>query len=319
MAQRFGFIVRFDLMSELTGYIRPVQGFIRNYWWCGDLVRSSRDLLFPIDMANRSYLYSLSNRPISFSDRPETISGLSEWAYNVPFVYRALMSGDPQLCGSLVTDGLSGDEPGHPTVIHAISSRFDLGFDRVQRFAQIVQASLAEHSPSPEPQATLAVQPISLLGRLKAIVFPRREIAPTSSKAAPVAATQLPTWLDKTLAFLEAHRDHYLLLETVELDTMSYEEEAALLTCVEQEIARCLHVGVAIDALPNDIVEAGRQLKKAVAQKCEAPLDAFFGLRLDDDCDSTRTGATEHPLGLQWSEVLYFNLSNRAEREARQG
>lgn len=52
-------------------------------------------------------------------------------------------------------------------------------------------------------------------------------------------------------------------------------------------------------------------------QKCAAPLDAFFGLRLDDDCDSTRTRATEHPLGLQWSEVLYFELWNRAEFEAQ--
>lgn len=269
-------------------------------------------------MANRSYLYSLSNRPSSFADRPETISGLSEWAYDVPFMYRALMSGDPQLCGSLVADGLSGDEPGHPTVIRAISSRFDLGFDRVQRFTRIVRASLAEYVPSAEPQAAVAMRPTSLLGRLKGFVFPGSEAAPAESKAAPPAATQMPIWLDETLAFLEAHRDQYLLLETIELDIMSYDEEAALLSCVEQEIARCLHVGAAIDALPNDIAEAVLQLKRAIAQKCEAPFDAFFGLRLDDDCDSTRTGATEHPLGLQWFEVLYFKLLNRAEYEARQ-
>jgi len=270
-------------------------------------------------MANRSYLYSLSNRPSSFADRPETISGLSEWAYDVPFMYRVLMSGDPQLCASLVADGLDDDEPGHHTVLRAISSRFDLGFERMQRFVDIVRTSLAEHTPAPEPQVTVVAQPVSLLGRLRGLVFPQREAAPTVSKAAPAAATQLPGWLDETLAFLEAHRDRYLLLETVELDIMSYEEEATLRSCVEQEIARCLHVGAAIDALPNDIAEAGRQLKRAVAQKCEAPLDAFFGLRLDDDCDSTRTGATEHPLGLQWSDVLYFSLSNRAEYEAQQG
>jgi len=29
-----------------------------------------------------------------------------------------------------------------------------------------------------------------------------------------------------------------------------------------------------------------------------------------------RNGATKHPLGLQWSEVLYFGLWNRAEFEA---
>ena len=70
-------------------------------------------------MANRSYLYSLSNRPTSYADRPETISGLSEWPYDVPFIYRLLMSGDPQLCASLVSDGLDDDEPGSRTRLYA--------------------------------------------------------------------------------------------------------------------------------------------------------------------------------------------------------
>jgi hypothetical protein len=45
-------------------------------------------------MANRAYLYSLSNRPTSYTDRPETITGLSEWPYAIPFTYRVLLSGD---------------------------------------------------------------------------------------------------------------------------------------------------------------------------------------------------------------------------------
>ncbi|WP_432727161.1 hypothetical protein [Variovorax sp. W6] len=263
-------------------------------------------------MANRSYLYSLGNRPSSYADRPETISGLSEWPYDVPFMFRVLMSGDPRLCASLVSDGFDTDEPGSKTRLHAISSSFDPGFGRVKRFIDIVRP-LAMAAPASGPQSAPATKPVSLLGRLAALASPRKEAAPP---AAPSAPAQLPAWLDETIAFLEAHRDGYLLLETVELDTMSEETEEALRACVEQEIARCIHVGAAIDALPADIAEAGRQLKKAIAQKCPAPLDAFFGLRLDDDCDSTRNGATKHPLGLQWTDVLYFGLWNRAEFEA---
>lgn len=258
-------------------------------------------------LANRSYLYSLGNRPSAYADRPETISGLSEWPYDVPFMFRLLMSGDPQLCASLVSDGFDSDEPGSKTRLHAISSSFDPGFERVRRFIDIVRPLLLE---APETGR----QPQSLLGHFKELISPGRKAA--TPAAPPAAPVQLPIWLDETIAFLEAHRDRYLLLETVELDTMSEETEDALLACVEAEIARCRHVGAALDALPADIAEAGRQLKKAIAQKCPAPLDAFFGLRLDDDCDSTRNGATKHPLGLQWSDVLYFDLWNRAEFEA---
>jgi hypothetical protein len=270
-------------------------------------------------MANRSYLYSLGNRPASYADRPETISGLSEWPYDIPFMYRLLMSGDPQLCASLVSDGFDSDEPGHKTKLHAISSTFDPGFERVKRFVDIVRAS-AVQAPSPVPAPSVMPQAPSLIGRLKRLLVPQVEAAPAAAPAvAPASTTQLLSMLDETMAFLEAHRDRYLLLETVELDCMSEEEEAALRACVEQEIARCLHAGAAVDALPADITEAVKMLRMAVAQECAAPLDAFFGLRLDDDCDNTRSGATEDPLGLQWSEVLYFGLQNRVEFEAQRG
>jgi len=47
-------------------------------------------------------------------------------------------------------------------------------------------------------------------------------------------------------------------------------------------------------------------------------MDAFFGLRLDNECDSTRTGETEYPLGLVWYDTLYFDLMNRSEFDAQQ-
>jgi hypothetical protein len=279
-------------------------------------------------MANRSYLYSLSNRPTSYADRPETISGVSEWNYDVPFMYRLLMSGDPQLCASLIADGLDDDETDEKVKLYAISSRFDPGFARVKRFIEIVRF-LAAQGPMPSPAvqpATPAAAPkaLSLIDRIKSRLSSSAASKAPPAIAAPAAttpatgSTQLPAWLDETLAFLEAHRDEHLLLETVELDTMSESEEAPLRACVEQELARCQQAGAALDALPQDIAAAAQLLREAGAAKQAAPLDAFFGLRFDDDCDSTRSRATEYPLGLQWSEVLYFGLFNRAEFEASQ-
>lgn len=98
---------------------------------------------------------------------------------------------------------------------------------------------------------------------------------------------------------------------------MSESEESKLRACVEEEIARCLHAGAAVDALSVDIAEAGRQLKLATTQEQASPMNAFFELHLDDDCDSSRDGTTKYPIGLQWDESLYFGLWNRAEFEAQ--
>lgn len=226
-------------------------------------------------MANRSYLYSLSNRPTSYADRPETISGLSEWPYYVPFSYRVLMSGDPRECSSLVSDGFEDEPDDRKTRLYAISSDFEMGFARLRRFMAVVRQLAAGRSPG------------------------------------------LIAGLDETVSFLEAHRDRYLLLETIELDTMSYEGEAALRACVAEEIDACRQVGAAIDVLPANAAEAALSLKMAAQHKSDAPLDALYGLRLDDDFDNVREEKTDYPMGLSfWDEVLYFTLCNRAEFEA---
>lgn len=224
-------------------------------------------------MANRAYLYSLSNRPTSYADRPETLSGLSEWAYAIPFSYRVLMSGDPRLCASLISDGFDGEPPNRKTKLHAISGEFEAGFARLKRFISVVRPLVASSSPA------------------------------------------LVAGMDETLTFLESHRDRYLLLETVELDTMANDAEAGLRACVEREIAECVRVGAAIDALPAGTAEAGARLANAARSRTGPPLDAFHGLRLDDDFDNVR-GGIEYPLGLEWNDVLYFELWNRAEFEA---
>ncbi|MDP9915170.1 hypothetical protein J2W24_000805 [Variovorax boronicumulans] len=277
-------------------------------------------------MANRSYLYSLTNRPAAYTDRPETISGISEWNYDIPFMYRLLMSGDPQLCASLISDGLDSDEGDEKVRLYAISGRFEPGFVRVKRLIDIMRYLAAQAPvPAPAPAVTPVVaapKATSLVDRLKGWFSPSAAPKAPPAAAAPAAATpatgstQLPGWLDETLAFLEAHRNEHLLLETVELDTMTESEEAPLRACVEKELARCQQAGAALDALPQDIAAAAQVLREAGAKKQATPLDAFFGLRFDDDCDSTRSRATEYPLGLQWYDVLYFGLLNRAEFEA---
>ncbi len=298
-------------------------------------------------MANRSYLYSLGNRPTSYYDRPETISSLSEWAYDVPFVYRLLMSADPQLCASLVAEGLDDDEDDETEDddaveagdrdadeeagedededraprLHAISSPFAPGLERVRRFAEIVKIiAMAAPAAQPAPAPIAAPPPVSLLGRLARMFSTAPAPAPVEAPLpAPATVEHLPGWLDETIAFLEENRDAFLLLETVELDMMSAAEEAGLRACVEEEIERCRAVGTAFEALPADIHEAAQLLRRLAAEAGAPPLDVFHGLRFDDDCDSTRSGATERPLGLtNWSEVLYFELSGREAFDARE-
>lgn len=267
-------------------------------------------------MANRSYLYSLSNRPRSYEDRPESVSGLSEWAYDVPFMYRLLMSCAPQLCASLVSDGLQDDPPDSKTKLFAICSDFDPGLARVKRFVQIVLHMAVHAPPADRSEATRVSPSLTLIGRLKHLFSPSKSAL--SAELSAVSTTlELQRRLHESLAFLEAHRNSNLLLETIELDCMSEEGESALRTCVQNEIARCLHVGAAVDSLPTDIADAARLLRQATTQRHVAPFDAFFGLHLDDDCDSTRNGATQYPLGLEWSEHLYFGLLNRSEYEKR--
>lgn len=90
-------------------------------------------------MANRSYLYSLSNRPKAYSDRPESISGLSEWSYQIPFLYRLIMSGNTQLCASLISDGFDGEPLENKTKLYAVSGDFDTGFIRLNKFFSILK------------------------------------------------------------------------------------------------------------------------------------------------------------------------------------
>lgn len=79
-------------------------------------------------MANRSYLYTTSFAPDSDAARTpaDRVSGISEWPYAIPLVFRILVSVDPRPCRSLIwTD--------HPDLL-AISGRCGPGIARLEQF-----------------------------------------------------------------------------------------------------------------------------------------------------------------------------------------
>lgn len=220
-------------------------------------------------MANRSYLYSLSNQPTSYSDRPETISGLSEWGYCIPFSYYILMSGNPKLCASLISDGFNSEPEGEKTKLYAISSEFDIGFARLKKFYAIFERALA--------------------GKAK----------------------YLSTEIKEAIDFLEAHRDSYLLLETVELSTMMTDDEEELKASTEMYLSFCQGVGEAVDGLPDDVEKAAFLLQKLSVAGNES---FFSAIDLSENYDHKDADC---PLGVsEWYEHLYFNLWNRAKFEA---
>lgn len=99
-------------------------------------------------VVNRAYLYSLDNRPVSYFDRPERASGLSEWPDTVPISYRILASGNTQICSSLIANGLEGA----PDVkVYAINGEYDVGFARFLRFVDVIRfVSGSSHFEAPK-------------------------------------------------------------------------------------------------------------------------------------------------------------------------
>ena len=224
-------------------------------------------------MANRSYLYSLSNRPTSYVDRPETVSGLSEWGYLVPLSYRILMSGDPQLCSSLISNGFEDEPEGEKTKLYAICSDFETGFSRLKTFFNVLNAAIP-------------------------------------SDSAPYLSEEIAN----AIAFLETHRDKYLLLETIELDMMMAADESELQQRVKDELSMCYMAGIAVKNLSDNVDEAVKQLRQANEAFAGIAVLPCSELQLDANYDRSDEG---FPAGVgYWSEHLYFGLWNRAEYEA---
>ena len=54
-------------------------------------------------MANRSYLYSCDYVPEGIEQK-KALTGISEWNYDIPLVFKLLASGSPKLCKSSIWD-----------------------------------------------------------------------------------------------------------------------------------------------------------------------------------------------------------------------
>ncbi|MBH0095676.1 hypothetical protein I6E61_04665 [Psychrobacter sp. NZS113] len=56
-------------------------------------------------MANRSYLYSTNTIPeLNQDDSSRVLTGISEYNYDIPIVFKVLLSGNPQACLSVIWD-----------------------------------------------------------------------------------------------------------------------------------------------------------------------------------------------------------------------
>lgn len=78
-------------------------------------------------MANRSYLYSSNIIPGEDSTDVPTLTGLSEWNYDIPLVYRILLSAAPRLCRSSIWEM---DEP------IALIADYQQGVERLRAFLE---------------------------------------------------------------------------------------------------------------------------------------------------------------------------------------
>jgi hypothetical protein len=91
-------------------------------------------------MANRSYLYSSNLLPsLEMKEADRQMNGISEWRYDIPIVYKILLSGNPRKCRSSIWDV--------PEEI-AIVGDYDHGLDRLLHFLDRI--SLPEIVPLKE-------------------------------------------------------------------------------------------------------------------------------------------------------------------------
>lgn len=88
-------------------------------------------------MANRSYIYSTDEIP---GARPERIysdaTGISQWRWDVPLVYKLLASGNPRICRSIIWEDAGNI---------ALVGDYDLGAARLEAFLERID--LPEAAP----------------------------------------------------------------------------------------------------------------------------------------------------------------------------
>ncbi|MEY8252582.1 MAG: hypothetical protein RPR91_09360, partial [Colwellia sp.] len=79
-------------------------------------------------MANRSYLYSCNVIP--GENEEKKLVGISEWNYDIPIVYKLLLSGNPQMCQSSIWDVEENI---------AIAGCYNTGVSNLSRFLDLIE------------------------------------------------------------------------------------------------------------------------------------------------------------------------------------
>lgn len=110
-------------------------------------------------MANRSYLFSISNQPTCYADRPETVIGLSEWNYKIPLSYMILASGNTALSASLIALPPEGyaNSPEH-VEYYALTGNFEIGFNRLKKFLNVLSAIFKNKGLSIESEISETIE-----------------------------------------------------------------------------------------------------------------------------------------------------------------
>lgn len=253
-------------------------------------------------MANRYYLYSVSKRPLSFQDRPDQINSVSEWAYLVPFTFRVLMSGKPELVASLLYENLEEYDDAELSEEFESDLELDSDLDFEPTDENEYEVGLNNKLYAISSVCEIGIQRLEKINRiLKFLELP--------------IAGELSDRLTAMLEFISEKKLNFFQLETIEVDIMSESDYQPLRECVEQEMKKCIEVGLAIDCLANEDQTAAAQFLDAINSKSDSRFNAFFGLRLDQNYDNQIEFLTEMPFGLEYAEHLYFNILNKSDAE----
>lgn len=205
-------------------------------------------------MANRSYLFATDKIPANYEDRPETITGLSEWPYDIPIAYLLLVSQDTRVCASL--SFLSEEEDNEPLALAGTAAG---GTARLKRLLELLAGS-------------------------------RAGAADGNFLAARKAA----------MAFIAAHAQPFLYLETAEIDAMSGDPFAK---SIAANIAAVRRFASLVDQLTPETIDAAI-----------APGGALAGVLVEPGRHEER----ELPalgVGGIWSETLWLAPRNKANFE----
>jgi hypothetical protein len=195
------------------------------------------------------------------------------------------MSGNPQLCASLVADGLEDEPQGAKSKLYAIAAEFELGYARLQKLATAVR--------------------LGTQGRAPALI-----------QALDETLSFLEQHRDRYL-LLETIELDMMMVEGE--GPLRDSAERCLGACLEAGAAvDALPGDAALAAAALREAARSRSGKPWYAPwKKAPPPHAFAGIVMTDDFDNVRGKKTERPLGLsEWSDVLYYELWNRERFEA---